>query len=146
MPEGSEVASELASRAESLREQLKGDRAQLEQIRRKVQLEEKILQAVELLLQVERGLPPDTGPATTTEPARRPTITEAVASVLVEHGHPMHADEVMEELQRRGMELSEKDPKATVVTALVRGTRRGVFVRTAPNTFRIARPGEGGEA
>ena len=38
----------------------------------------------------------------------------------------------------------ESDPKATIVTALVRGARKGLFVRTDPNTFRMALPSDRG--
>lgn len=145
----SDVWRELERRAEAVRERLAEDRAHLEDMRHRVQLEEQLLQAMELLIQTERGVPAQARgslSAQVAERARRPTIAEAVTSVLLEHGGPLHADEIMEQLQSRGIEMSDKDPKATVVTALVRGTKKGLFVRTGPNTFRLARPAERGEA
>jgi HB1, ASXL, restriction endonuclease HTH domain len=63
------------------------------------------------------------------------TVNEAIRRVLVEAGHPMHADAILESAQRRGLKVSARDPKATIVTALVRGMQRGRYVRTGPNTF-----------
>lgn len=65
------------------------------------------------------------------------TVPQATMRLLREAGRPMHADEIRRELEERGMTFSEKDPKATVVTALLRGERAGRFVRTAPNTFAV---------
>lgn len=64
------------------------------------------------------------------------SVKDAVEKLLVEVGKPMHAKQVMEALQARGMHLSQKDPLATIVTVLVRGVKAGKFKRTGPNTFR----------
>ena len=51
---------------------------------------------------------------------RRSRIKPLVLEVLREHGGEMHADEIVSVLRKRGVEMSQKDPKGTVVTALLR--------------------------
>lgn len=73
----------------------------------------------------------------------QPTVAGAITALLVERSRAMHANEIVEELQKRGMRLSPKDPKASVVTALVRGARKGIFERVGPNRYRdVLRGGE----
>lgn len=67
------------------------------------------------------------------------SINDALQRVLGESERPMHANELVEALRSHGVPLSQKDPLATVVTALVRGTQRGIYARTAPNTFRLTK-------
>ena len=64
------------------------------------------------------------------------SVKDAVEKLLTEVGRSMHAKQVMEALQARGMHLSQKDPLATIVTVLVRGVSAGKYKRTGPNTFR----------
>ncbi len=73
------------------------------------------------------------------------SVPDAVGRLLSEKGRPMHADEIQQELETRGKKISRADPKATVVTALIRGVKRGKFERTGPNTYRLL-PTEGGDA
>lgn len=54
----------------------------------------------------------------------RGAVKRAVRDMLIrESPHFVHADDVLNELQRLGFALSEKDPKATVVTAMLRMAR-----------------------
>jgi hypothetical protein len=73
------------------------------------------------------------------------SVQECIRRLLAETGRAMHADEIRKILEERGKAFSREDPKATIVTALIRGARRGLYVRTAPNTFRLTAAG-GGEA
>ncbi len=66
------------------------------------------------------------------------SVNDALQKVMREVGRPLHADDLLEALQERGMALSQKDPKATVVTALVRGTQKGTYVRTGPNIYALS--------
>lgn len=55
---------------------------------------------------------------------RRSVIRPAVTDVLRARAPELvHADEVLASLQARGIPLSQKDPKATVVTAMIRMDR-----------------------
>lgn len=67
---------------------------------------------------------------------RGPTVRQMIQDILRASGRQMHANEIVEALQSQGVELSAKDPKATVVTALLRlsrvtaeqpGPKEGVF-------------------
>ena len=52
------------------------------------------------------------------------TVKETTATILREAaGEALHADTVLAEVRRRGYSLSERDPKATIVTALIRLAR-----------------------
>lgn len=66
------------------------------------------------------------------------TVPEAALRLLGETRKPMHAEEIRSELESRGMSFSEKDPKATVVTALLRLSHRSLVRRVAPNVFALA--------
>jgi len=47
-------------------------------------------------------------------------VKGAIVEVLRENGGVMHADDIVEAVKARGVQLSAADPKATVVTALLR--------------------------
>ena len=51
---------------------------------------------------------------------RSGSVRETVTAILRDNGGIMHADEVLAEARKRGLELSSRDPKATIVTALIR--------------------------
>ena len=71
-------------------------------------------------------------------PSVQRSIPQAVTAILVERNRAMHASEILKELQLQGMPLSAADPKASVVTALVRGARKGAFEKVGPNTYRLS--------
>lgn len=55
---------------------------------------------------------------------RQDTVKARVERAVREaRGRPIHANEILHALQAEGVRLSEKDPKATVVTALLRLSR-----------------------
>ncbi|NIN63609.1 MAG: hypothetical protein GTO63_02605 [Anaerolineae bacterium] len=58
--------------------------------------------------------------------------------MLAEKDRPMHADEIRAELEGKGYVFSAKDPKASVVTALIRAKQRNLVEQVAPNTFRLS--------
>lgn len=65
-------------------------------------------------------------------------VKPVVVEVLKAHApHFMHADEVVAEVRARGVPLSEKDPKATVVTAMLRLAREAEIKRLAEGVERI---------
>lgn len=86
-------------------------------------------------------------------PSPRPGSIRSVITDIVREraGGTIHADEVLEELRRREVPLSEKDPKATVVTALLRlakmreerGLSEGIL-RMGRNRFRWIKRGVNG--
>lgn len=75
---------------------------------------------------------------------KQPTVAGAITALLVERNRALHADEIVEELLKRGMRLSPKDPKASVVTALVRGARKGIFEKVGPNRYEVLQTGVAG--
>ena len=90
-------------------------------------------------LLAEEGESPEEvgGPNRTPQALAGLTIPEAVHRVLTDEGRPMHASEIRAALEGRGVQLSAKDPLASVVTALVRGKKRGRLTRVAPNTYAL---------
>jgi len=63
-------------------------------------------------------------------------VKEAIISVLRESGHTMHADDIVEAVKARGIRLSAADPKATVVTGLLRLRDAGEVMALGRNQFR----------
>ncbi len=56
---------------------------------------------------------------------RKPGPTSVIKPIIINilkaaNGAPVHADTIMEGVRAEGIALSEKDPKATIVTALLR--------------------------
>jgi hypothetical protein len=62
--------------------------------------------------------------------------TEAAYSYLKRIGHAVHVEKILEALQAGGIKLEGKNPKNTLYTSLVRGTKR--FVLVTPGTFGLA--------
>lgn len=63
------------------------------------------------------------------------SIKEQIAVMLKERGAPMHAADIADALRLQGVTLSEKDPKAVVVTAARRLVKDARAEQTGPNTF-----------
>ena len=63
-------------------------------------------------------------------------VKEAIMAVMQEHGRAMHADDIVEAVKARGVQLSAADPKATVVTALLRLRNTGDVLGLGRNNFR----------
>jgi len=63
------------------------------------------------------------------------TLKEAIFSVLSKAQRPMHANEVLGELERGGAHLRAKNPKLSIVSTLHRDKER--YRKTAPNTFEL---------
>lgn len=66
---------------------------------------------------------------------RRSRIKSAIETVLKDARTPLHADVIRSILESQGVELSEKDPKGTVVTALLRMRNDGEIVLLGGNVF-----------
>lgn len=62
-------------------------------------------------------------------------IKPEIELVLREADGPLHANDIMHALAERGIQMSAKDPKATVVTALIRMANAGVVRSLGGNTF-----------
>jgi len=62
--------------------------------------------------------------------------TEAAYAYLKKVGYAVHIDQILQALQAGGVKLGGKNPKATLYTSLVRGTKR--FVLVSPSTFGLA--------
>jgi hypothetical protein len=60
---------------------------------------------------------------------------DAVVTILQENGGVMHADEILEALNRQGVQFLTSDPKATVVTALIRLRDYGQVSALGKNRF-----------
>jgi hypothetical protein len=60
-------------------------------------------------------------------------IVTAVAAVLMERKHPVHAAEIVQLLASRG--VNSKNPKASVASALTRLAGRRLARRVAPATY-----------
>jgi hypothetical protein len=63
------------------------------------------------------------------------TVSNAAAAMLSESGRPMHAKEILKELEAGGVVIRSRTPINTLVSALSRAKDR--FERTGPNTFRL---------
>ncbi|MCC6381959.1 MAG: hypothetical protein IT304_05585 [Dehalococcoidia bacterium] len=83
-------------------------------------------------------------------PRGRGQIKPAIQQILRERApEAIHANEVVAELRRRGLELSAKDPKATAVTAMIRmdaarretGAKEGIL-KLPGNMYLWLRPGD----
>ena len=84
-------------------------------VAKKRSLKEELKRIEEAIESLDRVIGPSSPKA-----GRRGSVKEAIAEVLEENAAVMHADEILEAVKRRGVELSSRDPKATVVTALIR--------------------------
>lgn len=97
----------------------------------------RMLELLDTAEKYESGFPGPVRIQQERRPATRqgPTVRELITETLRNHEGPMHANDVLASLQKRGITLSAKDPKATVVTALIRlarnrmerGEREGVI-------------------
>ncbi|MEX2226990.1 MAG: hypothetical protein WEB52_11130 [Dehalococcoidia bacterium] len=63
------------------------------------------------------------------------SIKLRVYQLLREHGAPMHASAIVDALKAQNVALSEKDPRAVVVTAARRLIKEGRAEKVGPNTF-----------
>ena len=64
------------------------------------------------------------------------TMTEAAAIVLREIGRPLHARELVSEIEKRGLfKFGAKKPESVLSQAL--NQKSSVFVKTAPGTFEV---------
>jgi hypothetical protein len=131
---------ELKRRHELLLQELRDLYAQLADVERRIDERQHLLGSLEAVLAAASGTAVQGGELRLVQEPnwRRLTVQEAIRKLLAEEGRPMHADEIRRELEQRGKRFSPKDPKATVVTALIRGVRRGDYIKTGPNTFRLA--------
>lgn len=66
---------------------------------------------------------------------RRSRIRTAIAEVLREAKSPLHAAIIMSAVRMRGVPLSDKDPKGSVVTALLRMRNDGEVRLLGNNVF-----------
>ena len=136
----------LGERLARCRERVQVLQRRRQQIDGSIEREEEVIRHIEALLESEREA---YRAASGTEPLPLPVehaprfggmrIRPAIMKLLVEKGRAMHADEIRAELEGRGMKFSDKDAKASVVTALVRGRRKGFFEKVRPNTYRLAK-------
>ena len=76
------------------------------------------------------------GAAPLTRAPRVGTVKEAVANVVRTSPRPIHANDIVLALQAQGIELSPKDPKGTVVTALIRLRNARQVEAMGRNTYR----------
>ncbi len=69
---------------------------------------------------------------------------QMVAEVLAEGREPLHLRDITERVRELYPEAAQRsaDLERQVGVALVRGTQRGMFHRTQPNTFRISEGSE----
>ena len=67
---------------------------------------------------------------------RRGYVKPAIIELLRDNGGVMHARDVVERLQSRGVQLSGRDPRATVVTALLRLAKEGNVEALGKNRYR----------
>lgn len=147
-----QVAEVLASKRARLVEKVNANRRQREQFDEEIRTAEALIEAYDVVLRAQHR------PVISTEQARlgagltevfaetsgdvemempeQPTVPNAILNLLIQRSRAMHADEIVAELQERGMRLSAKDPKASVVTALVRGAKKGIFEKVGPNKYR----------
>ena len=142
----SEFVDALGVRLARRRESVQALQRRRQRIDQAIEREEEVIRHIEALLQAEReayraaaGAEPLPLPVEHAPSFAGMGIRPAIMKLLMEKGRAMHADEIRVELENRGMKFSDKDAKASVVTALVRGRRRGFFDRVGPNTYRLAR-------
>lgn len=105
----------------------------------KIALQAKRKSLREELSRVEQAIRALEGVINVPVPMRRKRsggVKEAIATVLREHGGVMHADDILDAVKNRGVELSSADPKATVVTALLRMRDAGEVDALGKNQFR----------
>lgn len=75
-------------------------------------------------------------------PGPTSVIKPAIIEILKAHpGEPLHADAILAAVRAKGISVSEKDPKATIVTALLRmartrGEKESGVVKAGGNRFR----------
>jgi hypothetical protein len=136
----------LGERLGRCRERVQVLQRRRHQIDEAIEREEEVIRHIEALVEAEREayrageagqplpLPVEQAPS-----FAGMRIRAAVIKLLIEKGRAMHADEIRAELEHRGMKFSDRDAKASVVTALVRGRRKGFFERIRPNTYRLAK-------
>ena len=73
-----------------------------------------------------------------------PSMFQMVAEVLAEGREPLHLRDITERVRELYPDAAQRsaDLERQVGVALVRGTQRGMFQRTQPNTFRISEGAE----
>ena len=111
--------------------------AELRQARTALQLERKRLK--DELARVEQAIGALNGVINVPVPTSRKRsggVKEAVIAVLQEKGSAMHADDIVEAVRARGVQMSSADPKATVVTVLLRLRDTGDVLGLGRNNFR----------
>lgn len=78
--------------------------------------------------------------ATRKSPGPSSVIKPAVSEILkAAQGQPVHASVILEGIQERGISVSEKDPKATIVTALLRMHRNRLLDRSAEGVEKMGK-------
>ena len=112
-----------ANATTSLKQALKALRAQRHQLTAELRKVDQGIAALEGIVEQPASGRPRSG-------GRKSAIKPVALAVLKEHGGPMHADRIVEALQQRGVALSARDPKASVVTALIRMAKETSEVRT----------------
>ena len=74
-------------------------------------------------------------------PRTRSRVKPAIQAFLEQNERVVHADEIVEALSQQGVTLSSKDPKATVVTAVLRMKNDGLVVTLGQNRYICTAPG-----
>ena len=146
----SDLVKSLKQREKEYQTQLDGLDVEFASVKKEIEHVQNLLEHVDALLRNELGTTYLANELEMVVPSAEwaeLSVPKAVQRLLGEAERPMHADEIQKTLESRGMKFSRKDPKANIVTALVRGRDKGVFARTAPNTYRLVEAeDEGGEA
>ncbi|MCH8010077.1 MAG: hypothetical protein IIC91_14580 [Chloroflexi bacterium] len=146
----SDLSDTLKQRQKEYRTQLDGLDMEFVAVKKQINHVQDLLEHVDALLRNELGTTYLANELEMVVPSpewAQLSVPKAVQRLLREAERPMHADDIKDALESRGMKFSRKDPKANIVTALVRGMRRGIFARTAPNTYRLIEANDdGGDA
>lgn len=103
-------------------------------------LQERRRELLDELRTVERDIAAVQAAAISFSPRARRTrngvsVKEQIATILKGKGEPMYASDIVDVLQASGVTISEKDARATVVTAARRLVQQGRARQTGPNTF-----------
>ncbi len=132
---------------EDLRAQLASAESELQEYINRVQILREWIAVTRKLCGKKPLVTNQLTPAGVTQIARRRTKTSILASqvaqVLISVGHPLHVNEIVAELSRRGQSPTAENPAATVAVALAR--RPEQFVKVSPNTFDLVKKDQQGE-
>jgi len=114
-------------------QEIKNARSALVQKRRQLSDELKKVDAAIQALDNVMGLsvPPKTPQA---------GVKDTISEILRDSRVPLHADAVLAQLRDRGVVISAADPKATVVTALIRLRNAGQVEALGKNVYRWRQP------